>query len=226
MPTNIGSIRLCITSLPLTIQTVYAECNTIYNTNIRKYIRHRGAEMELVEPIRSKKQIDALKKYLRGQNLRDYLLFVLGINSGLRISDLLKLTVEDVQGQERISIREQKTGKSKDFPLSETCKKAINEYLKTTGLTDSYLFTSRKGNKPITRVQAYRILNEAAQYVGIKEAVGTHTLRKTFGYHAYQNGVDITRIQKLLNHSAPSVTLAYIGITKEELDNVYVNLNL
>lgn len=184
-------------------------------------------KMELVEPIRSKKQIDALKKYLRGQNIRDYLLFVLGINSGLRISDLLTLTVEDVQGQERISLREKKTGKAKDFPLSDTCKKAIHDYLKTTGVTDGYLFASRKGiNKPISRVQAYRILNESAQYVGIKEAVGTHTLRKTFGFHAYQNGVDITRIQKLLNHSAPSVTLAYIGITKQELDNVYITLNL
>lgn len=141
--------------------------------------------MELVEPIRNKKQIDALKKYLRGQNIRDYLLFVLGINSGLRISDLLKLTVEDVQGQERISIREQKTGKSKDFPLSETCKKAVHEYLKSTNLNAGCLFVSRKGDQPITRVQAYRILNEAAQRVGIKEAVGTHTLRKTFGYHAY-----------------------------------------
>lgn len=182
--------------------------------------------MELVEPIRSKVQLNSLKKYLRGQNLRDYLLFVLGINSGLRISDLLKLTVEDVRDKDRIIIREQKTGKMKDFPLGESSKKAIQEYLKSTGVKDGYLFVSRKGVNPITRIQAYRILNEAAQRVGIKEAVGTHTLRKTFGYHAYQNGVDITRIQKLLNHSAPSVTLAYIGITKEELDNVYITLNL
>jgi site-specific recombinase XerD len=185
-----------------------------------------GVSVELVEPIRNKKQIDALKKYLRGQNMRDFLMLVLGINSGLRISDLLKLNVEDVLNQDRISIREQKTGKAKDFPLSDTCKKAIHEYLKSTNISTGCLFVSRKGNKPITRVQAYRILNEAAKQVGIKEAVGTHTLRKTFGYHAYQNGVDITRIQKLLNHSAPSVTLAYIGITKEELDNVYITLNL
>jgi integrase len=182
--------------------------------------------MELVEPIRSKKQIESMKKYLKGQNMRDYLLFVLGINSGLRISDLLKLMVDEVKDKDRISIREQKTGKAKDFPLSETCKKAIAEYLKVTGLHYGALFASRKGGRPISRVQAYRILSMAASQVGITEAVGTHTLRKTFGYHAYQNGVDITRIQKLLNHSAPSITLAYIGITKEELDNVYISLNL
>lgn len=181
--------------------------------------------MELVEPIRDKKQIQGMKAYLKGQNIRDYLLFTLGINSGLRISDLLKLTVKDVT-KARIYIREKKTGKAKDFPLSETCKKAINEYLKETELSDGPLFPSRKGGQPLSRVQAYRILNDAAKHIGIKEAVGTHTLRKTFGYHAFQNGVDITRIQKLLNHSAPSITLAYIGITKEELDEVYITLNL
>jgi site-specific recombinase XerD len=182
--------------------------------------------MELVEPIRNRKQITALKNYLRGQDIRNYLLFVLGINSGLRISDLLKLTVEDVKNQDRISIREQKTNKYKDFPLSENCKKAINEYLKSTNITTGTLFISRKGNKPITRVQAYRILSEAAKIIGITDSIGTHTLRKTFGYHAYINGTDITRIQKLLNHSTPSVTLSYIGITKEELDNIYISLNL
>ncbi|CVK19212.1 site-specific integrase [Sporomusa sphaeroides] len=182
--------------------------------------------MELVEPIRSKKQIEAVKRYLKAGNIRDYLLFVLGINSGLRISDLLSLQVQDVKRKERISLKEQKTGKTKDFPLSDTCQKAIKEYLQATGLEAGYLFPSRKGVGAISRVQAYRILSQAANMVGIKEAVGTHTLRKTFGYWAYQAGTNITRIQKLLNHSAPSVTLAYIGITKEELDDVYINLNL
>ncbi len=182
--------------------------------------------MELVEPIRSKKQIDAMKRYLKAGNIRDYLLFVLGINSGLRISDLLSLQVQDVKGKERISLREQKTGKTKDFPLSDTCQKAVKEYLQVRGMDAGFLFASRKGQGAISRVQAYRILNEAARAIGIKEQIGTHTLRKTFGYWAYQAGVDITRIQKLLNHSAPSVTLAYIGITKDELDDVYINLNL
>jgi len=182
--------------------------------------------MELVEPIRDKKQIQGMKKYLKGQSSRDWLLFTLGINSGLRISDLLKLTIADVKGQERISIREQKTGKLKDFPLSDTSKKAISDYLKEIKLESGSLFPSRKGGKAISRVQAYRILNGAARNIGITDAIGTHTLRKTFGYHAYQSGCDITRIQRLLNHSAPSITLAYIGITKEELDAVYISLNL
>lgn len=194
--------------------------------------------MEVVEPIREKKHIEAMKKILKGSNVRDYVLFVLGINSGLRISDLLNLTVEDVKGKDRITLREMKTrkrdeegniiasGKLKDFPLSEKSKKVIADYLKDSGLIEGALFPSKKGKNPISRIQAYRILNNAGEAVGIKTAIGTHSLRKTFGFWAYQQGVDITRIQKLLNHSTPAITLAYIGITKQELDDVYINLDL
>lgn len=182
--------------------------------------------MECVEPIRSKKQINAIKGYLKNKNLRDYLLFVLGINSGLRISDLLTLKIGDVKEIDRITIREKKTGKPKDFPLADTCKKAIQEYLADIKEDNGWLFKSRKGESPITRIQAYRIINKAARAVGIKDAIGTHTLRKTFGYWAHKNGADITKIQKLLNHSTPEITLAYIGITKDELDNIYIKLNL
>jgi integrase len=187
--------------------------------------------MEFVEPIRDKKQIDNMKRYLKERNLRDWLLFVLGINNGLRISDLLALQIADVKGCDRITIREKKTGKTKDFPLSDNCKKAVSEYIKATGLTMGPLFPSRKctgcrGTGAISRQQAYAAINAAARAVGIKVAIGTHTLRKTFGYWAFQQGVDVTRIQQLLNHSAPSVTLRYIGITKDELDQVYININL
>lgn len=182
--------------------------------------------MEYVEPIRSKEQINAIKCYLRNRNLRDYLLFVLGINSGLRISDLLSLTIADVKEIDRIILREKKTGKPKDFPLSDICKKTIREYLATTSDDSVWLFESKRGDRPISRIQAYRIINEAARIIGMKEAIGTHTLRKTFGYWAHKNGADITKIQKLLNHSRPDITLAYIGITKDDLDEIYINLNL
>ena len=118
--------------------------------------------METVEPIRSKKQIDNMKRYLKETSLRNWLLFTLGINSGLRIGDLLQLTVEEITDCERISIREQKTGKTKDFPLSDTCKKAIAEYLKAESLKEGPLFPSRKvsgsrGTGSISRQQAYQI---------------------------------------------------------------------
>lgn len=187
--------------------------------------------MEFVEPIKDKKQLEAMKTYLKGKNKRDWLIFILGINSGLRISDLLSLNVEDVKDKDRIALREDKTNKVKNFPISDTCKKAINEYLKDSGLTTGALFPSRKdkGSKntgAISRQQAYEAINNAARAVGIKDKIGTHTLRKSFGYHAYKKGVGLEVIQKLLNHSAPSVTLRYIGITQEQLDEVYINLNL
>lgn len=191
--------------------------------------------MKFVQPIRDKEKLVIMKKYLRGSNLRDYCLFVIGINSGLRISDLLELKVMDVitknaKVNDRIQIREVKTNKYKDFPISTSAKKAITEYLNTReyDLTDA-LFLSQKnvnGLKSIQRQRAYKVINDAAKAAGIKEKVGTHTLRKTFAYHAYKLGVSIEVIQKLLNHSAPSITLRYIGITQDTLDNVYLNLNL
>lgn len=189
--------------------------------------------MKFVEPIRDKRKIEAMKLVLRGSNMRDYCLFVLGINSGLRVSDLLRLNIEDVVSErgkvlDRITIREKKTGKTKTFPISSNSKKAIEEYLekRPSYLRSDPLFISRKGNTPIQRVQAWKALNKASEAVGLKERIGTHTLRKTFAYHAYKQGKDITLIQKLLNHSAPSVTLRYIGITQDELDDVYLTLNL
>ena len=190
--------------------------------------------MEFVQPIRDKKQIEAIKKYLRGSNLRDCCLFTLGINSALRISDLLKLKISDVidekkKVKDRIQIKEKKTGKDKNFPIGDTAKKAISEYLGIRGdySLDDPLFISRKGEKAaLQRDQAYKIINQAARAVGIKDKIGSHTMRKTFAYQAYQSGIDLTLIQKLLNHSAPSVTLAYIGITQDQMDDVYLNLNL
>lgn len=187
--------------------------------------------MEFVQPIRDIKQIETIKKLLKQQSLRDYCLFVLGINSGLRISDLLKLKVSDVSERgkvkDRIRLREKKTNKFKDFPISDNAKKAIKEYLQTRIINENEpLFISRKNKGFLMRQRAYWILNEAARSIGIKEKIGTHTLRKTFGYHAYKNGYDIEIIQKLFNHSSPSITLRYIGITQDNLDNVYLSLDL
>jgi len=187
--------------------------------------------MEFVQPIRSLKQIETIKKLLKQQSLRDYCLFVLGINSGLRISDLLKLRISDVaekgKVKDRIRLRENKTNKFKDFPISDNAKSAIREYLKSRQYSENDpLFISRKNKGFLLRQRAYKILNEVARSIGIKEKIETHTLRKTFGYHAYNSGYDIAIIQKLFNHSSPSVTLRYIGITQDEMDDVYLSLDL
>lgn len=192
--------------------------------------------MKAVEAIKDPKMIENLKRYFRHHNLRDYCLFVLGINSGLRVSDLLALTVGDVidgkKPVDRIVLTERKTKKNKQFPLSDNAKESITTYLKTrpNAAPDEPLFKSRVRSKTrgyfLSSVQAYRILNDAAKEVGVRGRFGTHSLRKTFGFQMYSRGVDITRIQAMLNHSAPNITLRYIGITQQELDDLYLALNL
>lgn len=191
----------------------------------------------VVEPIRDPKKIELMKKILRDGPFgeRNHLLFVMGINSGLRISDLLKLRVNDVLNEkgkvrQHISLYEQKTGKHKKFPLGKTASAAIKEYLKAAAPQDAApdrpLFPSRKGTGAISRVQAWEILSGAAKEAGVTDQIGTHTLRKTFGYHARKAGNPIEMLQTIFNHSSPAVTKRYIGITQDEIDDVYINLNL
>lgn len=185
-----------------------------------------------VSPIRDKKQIEILKIYLKSKNIRDYLLFVMGINSNLRISDLLILKVEDVwtgkKCKEYISLKEKKTGKYKKVMINDSMEKAISEYSKSEKpLMTDYLFSSRSGsNKAISRQQACNVLKTAGDYCGIEESISPHTLRKTWGYWAWKSGVSLVLIMEALNHSSISITKRYLGILQEDLDNIYINLNL
>jgi site-specific recombinase XerD len=166
--------------------------------------------------------------------MRNHLLFVIGINSGLRISDILKLTVGDAmttngKAQDSIILHEKKTKKRKHFNINKSAAKAIQEYAATLKCIDldKPLFASKKNaEQPITRQQAWSILNEAAEWVGIKEQIGTHSMRKTWGYHAYQGGVPLERIQIIFNHASQRETLCYIGITQDDIADVYNMINL
>ncbi|TPE68954.1 site-specific integrase [Halalkalibacterium halodurans] len=170
-----------------------------------------------VNPIKSTRDLNRLKAALHGRNR---LMLIMGVSLGLRISDLLALKIGDVRGKDELIIREQKTQKPRRIKLSKT---VMAEVKALEGADDEYIFRSRQGgNKPISRVQAYRILNDAAERAGINVGpIGTHTLRKTFGYQLYAQGLDITRIMAILNHSTPAMTLKYIGVTKDEIDAAY-----
>lgn len=181
--------------------------------------------MEIVQPIRDTAKIAQMKKALA--NPRDRLLFILGINSGLRISDLLPLNVADLRGRQSLTLREEKTGKTKTFRFNAAILGAIDTLIPADASADDYVFQSRRGtNRPLTRVQAYRIVNAAAVRIGLTDQIGCHTLRKTFGYHAYKAGVDLTLLQAIFNHSSQAVTLRYIGITQDTIDDVYDAINL
>lgn len=179
--------------------------------------------MNVVQPIKKLEDIQKIKKYL-AKKPRDTLLFSFGINTGLRISDILSLDVGDVKGRGYIEIREKKTNKYKKFPLNRFLKEEIDLFVE--GLPEGQpLFYTQKHSR-LDRAQAYRILNKAAQAVGVKERIGTHTLRKTFGYHHYKKYNDIVLLQKIFNHSSPSVTLRYIGIEQDTIDESYMNFYL
>ena len=182
--------------------------------------------MNTVQPIRELSKIEEMKSVLMRQGYRDYFLFILGINTGLRISDMLSLLVSDIKGKTHIVIREKKTGKLKHFRINNTLQYEIAQYIR--GMRDEdYLFPSRKGHKtrPISRVRAYMILNGAAREIGLDE-VGTHTLRKTMGYHFYKKTKDVALLQEIFNHSAPSVTLRYIGINQDIIDRAIDEFSL
>lgn len=172
--------------------------------------------MNFVEPIRSKKQIEQMKELLRQQSLRDYFLFFIGINTGLRISDILALKVADIKNKSHVILIEKKTGKRKKFRLNEDVQETVAEYVQGKELTE-YLFPSTNGDRPITRVRAYQILNKAARKLGISE-IGCHSTRKTFGYFFYQKTRDIATLQMIFNHSHPQITLRYIGINQDLMD--------
>lgn len=181
--------------------------------------------MNYVEPIRDFDDVCAIEKELRKRSERNYIMFIIGIYSGLRISDILKLRVRDVKGKEQIVIREKKTRKQKRFPIHPILKKELKKYCLDKDL-DEFLIKSRKGyNKPISRIRAYTIIREVGEELGIYD-LGTHTLRKTFGYHYHMQYNDITELQEIFNHSDPAVTLRYIGVEKSRIDKRMKNLKI
>ena len=185
----------------------------------------------LVEPIKSKKDIERIEKYLEKHSRRNRLIFAFGINTGLRVSDILGLNVEDVEGKNYVEIREKKTGKYKRFPLNAKLKALIKEYLsvercKKYSLSETEPLFIGKKHCRLDRSQVYRFLNDACKQLGIIANVGTHTMRKSFGYHFYKKYNDVALLQKILNHSSPAITLRYIGVDQDEIDLSYNNFEL
>jgi len=179
-----------------------------------------------VEPIRDKTKIKQLYHYLNGIHPKYGLIFKFGINTGLRISDLLPLRVSDIYNdkglfREHLTVREQKTSKEKRIKLNDTLRKCLNNYIKEQRLTSNdYLFFSQKGGH-LGRIHVYKKLKEAAEAIGI-ENMGTHTLRKTWGYWTYKiSKYNIGLIMDTFNHGSSSITLRYIGINQDQKDELY-----
>ena len=180
--------------------------------------------MTTVEPIRDLKDLRKVEKILAKQSKRDLLLFTIGTNCGLRISDILALDIKDVKGKNYIQIVEKKTKKFKKFLINSKLKPMLEEFSKGKNVQEP-LFQSVFNNR-LERFAAYHIIKNACNKAGLEENIGTHTLRKTFGYHHYKKYKDVALLQKIFNHSSPIITLRYIGIEQDQIDESYANFIL
>jgi integrase len=175
--------------------------------------------MKLIQPIKDTNLINTLKSELLKVGYKNYLLFDIAINTGLKIIDIINLTVWDVKNKSQIEVKEVRTGR----PLKYTMYPEIHKEIQTFILGMSageLLFPNKKGGKnPMTNKQAHKCLNEISGKLG-QDNMGTHTLRKTFGYHHYKKYNDIALLQNLFSHSTPEMTLRYIGIADIEATSI------
>lgn len=187
------------------------------------------------------KRIDEAETDTQKQiSCRNKMMFLIGINIGIRASDLTSLrysffinndgTFKDFYTLQPKKTR--KTGKFVKLYFNQVVKKAITDYIKEYPVEDmdEYLFKSRKGNSSITEHALWDILNKAAIEAGIEKNIGSHSLRKTFGRFVFHNAEDKNKalviLQTIFNHSSPAVTSRYIGLTDDEVSNVFNSLDL
>ena len=175
---------------------------------------------------------------------RNKMLFIIGINIGLRASDLRTLTWDfffedmgngELKFRDGYNLRPKKTrkaGKYVKLYFNDSVKKIINWYISMYPINNlgDFIFKSRVGDDAITVNAMWRVIKDAAKEAGIKRNIGTHSLRRTFCRRAYDNAVDKSKalliIQKILNHSSQAVTMQYLGLLNEEIEDVFDSMNI
>lgn len=191
-------------------------------------------------PIKNKPALEQFKKYyLLKENFRNYALIITGLNTALRIGDILGLKWKDFYDFSKRSFKthvcliEQKTHKESIIAINYSVSGALellltyNTERKTPLLPDDYIFTGRKRNGlPISRYQAYRIIKEAAAHSGMEGHISCHSLRKTFGYFAWKQGTPPAMLMNIYNHSSYQITKRYLCIEQEDRDEVFMKINL
>ena len=196
--------------------------------------------MNLAHPIKKIKDLENFKDYYKKikPNYRNELLIILGLNTALRISDILSLKWESVYNFDKkeyrnhIILMEQKTGKLSQIYLNSNVLenlKEYKEYLKQKNKTiepESFIFNHSNKNISITRTQAFRIIKEAADYYNISGVISCHSLRKTFGYHAWKQGVPPALLVTVFNHSSFDITKRYLGIEQDDKDEIFKKIKL
>lgn len=191
-------------------------------TKVRKIKAKEDIWLKFVQAIRNIEEIENIQRQLKSQSDRDYLLFTMGISTGLRVSDLIALKVADIK-KPRIEIKELKTKKSKRLLLQPWLREEMQKFIADRPDED-YLFKSKRGqNKRLERAAVYKLLKSAAKKCGL-HSIGTHSMRKTFGYWTYNKSKNIGLVMEMLNHSKEGHTLRYIGITQDDEDKARLKL--
>lgn len=195
-----------------------------------------------VQPIRSMDELDQFRLFMQSKVKnaarpsskknwdRNLMIFNLGCNTGLRIGDIRMLKVADVE-KGMIDIREEKTDKENIVVMNTKIQKELKAFIKKYELEDwQYLFRSQKKKNgqelPITRERAWQWLKEVQRELKLPYRVGTHTMRKTFGFHYYQKTKDAVTLMEMFNHSDISVTLRYIGVTQHMVNKARAGFSL
>ncbi len=199
--------------------------------------------MKTTQPVRDIVELKKIKRYYREvkPNKRNFLLIICGLNTALRISDILKLRWKDVYNENLLSfkshidVKEQKTGKKTTVFINNNLKEALASFLKDIiakkgklcDVMEQFIFLGQKStDKPISRIQAFRIISEAAKKCLLSHKVSCHSLRKTFGYHAWKKGVSPALLTSIYNHSSYKITTRYLGIEQDDRDEVFELVNL
>lgn len=190
-----------------------------------RFVRGEHISMSYnVQPLRTQQEInDFLFCLRRNKNAeRDVFLFLIGINSGLRMSDIVELKKKDVISSKNPRIVEQKTGKTRILYLS-SLQELIQDYTKDLKPED-YLFPSTKGGHLEVNT-VYQMFQKVAALLD-RDDIGTHTLRKTFGYHYYKKTKDVATLMEIFGHSSEKITKRYIGINEDEISETLLNFHL
>lgn len=175
-----------------------------------------------VEPIRKLKDIKAIKKMLAG-NPRDLCIFILGINTNLRASDILNIKVKQVRGADELVLKEKKTGKVRRITINKAIIEAVNVLLASREYADEdCLFLGQRG--PLTVPTLSRMVKEWCRDINLNGNYGSHTLRKTWGYHQRATyGIGLPELMICFNHSSQRQTLDYLCVQPDEVRDIYMN---
>ena len=188
------------------------------------------------QPIRSLDELTAFRSYYLNKevNLRNYMLICMGLNTALRISDMLQLKWGNVYDFDRkpyvkhIVVCEGKTGKETRIAINNNLIEAFEMYmgsLKSVSGND-YIFTGKTKGTHLSRSQAFRIITHVAEALNMENGISCHSLRKTFGYYAWKYGTPPAMLMEIYNHSSYEITKRYLGIKQDDRDNVFLKVNL